>query len=70
MRLRTCPKKSRMLAEMYPLLIAWGYFSDGIMAAILLITYLFSTPSAEDSLNDTTDSHSSTSLGKQLRQQV
>ena len=32
----------------------WGYFINGIMAAILLIAYLFATPSVEDSLNDAT----------------
>lgn len=37
-----------------PIAIAWGYFSNGIMAAILLIAYLFATPSVEDSLNDAT----------------
>ncbi|KAJ5677035.1 uncharacterized protein N7477_002668 [Penicillium maclennaniae] len=34
--------------------IFWGYLLNGIMAAILLITYLFATPSVEDSLNDAT----------------
>ncbi|KAJ5331410.1 hypothetical protein N7476_001193 [Penicillium atrosanguineum] len=34
--------------------IFWGYLLNGIMAAILLITYLFATPSVEDSLNDIT----------------
>ncbi|KAJ5089554.1 hypothetical protein N7532_008238 [Penicillium argentinense] len=37
-----------------PIAIAWGYFSNGIMATILLITYLFATPSVEDSLDDVT----------------
>ena len=37
-----------------PIAIAWGYFSNGIMAAVLLIAYLFATPSVEDSLNDVT----------------
>ncbi|CEO59596.1 hypothetical protein PMG11_04268 [Penicillium brasilianum] len=30
----------------------WGYLVNGIMAAILLVAYLFATPSVEDSLND------------------
>jgi amino acid transporter len=34
--------------------IFWGYFSNGIMAAVLLAAYLFATPSVEDSLNDVT----------------
>lgn len=34
--------------------IFWGYLSNGIMAAVLLVTYLFATPSVEDSLNDVT----------------
>lgn len=37
-----------------PIAIAWGYFSNGIMATILLIAYLFATPSVEDSLDDAT----------------
>ena len=37
-----------------PIAIAWGYFSNGIMAAIILIAYLFATPSVEDSLTDKT----------------
>jgi amino acid transporter len=37
-----------------PRAMYWGYFVNGIMAAILLIAYLFSTPSVEDSLNDAT----------------
>jgi amino acid transporter len=37
-----------------PVAIAWGYFSNGIMAAILLVTFLFSLPSVEDALNDNT----------------
>ncbi|CAG8401060.1 unnamed protein product [Penicillium salamii] len=37
-----------------PTAIAWGYFSNGIMAIILIVTYLFATPSVEDSLNDPT----------------
>ncbi|KAJ5267107.1 hypothetical protein N7478_009915 [Penicillium angulare] len=35
-----------------PVAMWWGYFSNGIMAAILLIAYLFATPSVEDSLDD------------------
>ncbi|KAJ5579983.1 GABA permease [Penicillium hispanicum] len=37
-----------------PIAIAWGYFSNGIMATIILIAYLFATPSVEDSLKDVT----------------
>ncbi|KAL4882460.1 amino acid/polyamine transporter I [Aspergillus karnatakaensis] len=37
-----------------PLAIAWGYFTNGIMAIILLIAYLFSIPSVEDALSDPT----------------
>ncbi|KAJ5512918.1 Amino acid/polyamine transporter I [Penicillium fimorum] len=37
-----------------PRAMAWGYFINGIMAAILLVAYLFATPSVEDSLNDIT----------------
>ncbi|KAL4805351.1 amino acid/polyamine transporter I [Aspergillus unguis] len=37
-----------------PLAIAWGYFTNGIMAIILLIAYLFSIPSVEDALSDET----------------
>jgi amino acid transporter len=35
-----------------PRAMYWGYFVNGIMAAILLVAYLFATPSVEDSLND------------------
>lgn len=35
-----------------PVAMYWGYFSNGIMAAILLVAYLFATPSVEDSLDD------------------
>ncbi|KAJ5924451.1 hypothetical protein N7466_008638 [Penicillium verhagenii] len=41
-------------ARNVPIAIAWGYFSNGIMAVVLLIAYLFATPSVEDSLNDDT----------------
>ena len=41
-------------ARNVPIAIAWGYFSNGIMAIVLIITYLFATPSVEDSLNDPT----------------
>jgi amino acid transporter len=34
--------------------MAWGYFINGIMAAIVLVAYLFATPSVEDSLSDVT----------------
>ncbi|KAJ5735244.1 uncharacterized protein N7483_000369 [Penicillium malachiteum] len=37
-----------------PIAIAWGYFSNGIMAVILLIAYLFATPSVKASLDDDT----------------
>ncbi|KAL4948130.1 amino acid/polyamine transporter I [Aspergillus filifer] len=37
-----------------PLAIAWGYFTNGIMAIVLLIAYLFSIPSVEDALGDPT----------------
>lgn len=37
-----------------PIAIAWGYFSNGIMATVLLIAYLFATPSVMASLNDPT----------------
>ncbi|KAL4976273.1 amino acid/polyamine transporter I [Aspergillus desertorum] len=37
-----------------PLAIAWGYFTNGIMAIILLIAYLFSIPSVDDALSDET----------------
>ncbi|KAJ5173413.1 hypothetical protein N7492_006006 [Penicillium capsulatum] len=37
-----------------PIAIAWGYFSNGIMASILLVTFLFATPSVEDALDDVT----------------
>ncbi|KAJ6096909.1 hypothetical protein N7486_007655 [Penicillium sp. IBT 16267x] len=37
-----------------PRAMYWGYFVNGIMAAILLIAYLFATPSVEDSLKDVT----------------
>ncbi|KAJ5682362.1 GABA permease [Penicillium macrosclerotiorum] len=37
-----------------PIAIAWGYFSNGIMATILLISFLFATPSVEDALDDNT----------------
>ncbi|KAL4815125.1 amino acid/polyamine transporter I [Aspergillus spinulosporus] len=37
-----------------PLAIAWGYFTNGIMAIALLIAYLFSIPSVEDALSDET----------------
>lgn len=37
-----------------PIAIAWGYFSNGIMAIVLLIAYLFAIPSVEDALNDAT----------------
>ncbi|KAJ5709475.1 hypothetical protein N7493_010809 [Penicillium malachiteum] len=37
-----------------PIAIAWGYFSNGIMAVILLIAYLFATPSVLASLDDDT----------------
>ncbi|KAJ0414758.1 amino acid/polyamine transporter I [Aspergillus carlsbadensis] len=37
-----------------PLAISWGYFTNGIMAIILLIAYLFSIPSVPDALSDPT----------------
>ncbi|EEA19151.1 GABA permease, putative [Talaromyces marneffei ATCC 18224] len=37
-----------------PIAIAWGYFSNGLMAIVLLIAYLFAIPSVEDALNDNT----------------
>ncbi|CAG7953586.1 unnamed protein product [Penicillium nalgiovense] len=37
-----------------PRAMAWGYFINGIMAAILLVAYLSATPSVVDSLNDVT----------------
>ncbi|CAG8158203.1 unnamed protein product [Penicillium olsonii] len=41
-------------ARNVPTAIAWGYFSNGVMAIVLIVTYLFATPSVEDSLNDPT----------------
>ena len=35
-----------------PVAMYCGYFSNGIMAAIILVAYLFATPSVEDSLGD------------------
>lgn len=37
-----------------PIAIAWGYLSNGIMASILLVSFLFAMPSVEDALNDVT----------------
>ncbi|KAL2829432.1 amino acid/polyamine transporter I [Aspergillus cavernicola] len=37
-----------------PLAIAWGYFTNGIMAIVLLIAYLFSIPSVDAAVNDPT----------------
>ncbi|EED17336.1 GABA permease, putative [Talaromyces stipitatus ATCC 10500] len=37
-----------------PVAIAWGYFSNGLMAVVVLIAYLFSMPSVDDALNDAT----------------
>lgn len=37
-----------------PLAISWGYFTNGIMAIILLIAYLFSIPSVDDAITDPT----------------
>lgn len=42
-------------ARNVPIAITWGYFSNGIMAIILIITFLFAMPSVEDSLKDPTD---------------
>lgn len=41
-------------ARNVPIAIAWGYFSNGIMAIVLIITFLFAMPSVEDALNDPT----------------
>ncbi|CDM32283.1 hypothetical protein DTO013E5_3522 [Penicillium roqueforti] len=41
-------------ARYVPIAMAWGYFSNGLMAIVMIITYLFATPSVEDSLNDAT----------------
>ncbi|CAI7575162.1 unnamed protein product [Penicillium glandicola] len=41
-------------ARNVPIAMAWGYFSNGLMAIVLIVTYLFATPSVEDSLNDAT----------------
>ncbi|KAJ6079211.1 hypothetical protein N7467_008964 [Penicillium canescens] len=41
-------------ARNVPIAIAWGYFSNGIMATVLLITFLFANPSVKDSLDDIT----------------
>jgi amino acid transporter len=37
-----------------PRAMAWGYFINGIMAAILLVAYLFATLAVVDSLNNVT----------------
>jgi amino acid transporter len=41
-------------ARNVPIAIAWGYFSNGIMATVLLVTFLFATPSVKDALDDIT----------------
>ncbi|KAL4865340.1 hypothetical protein BDV12DRAFT_211109 [Aspergillus spectabilis] len=41
-------------ARNVPLAITWGYLTNGLMAIILLIAYLFSIPSVEDALSDST----------------
>jgi amino acid transporter len=35
-----------------PIAITWGYIGNGLLALVLLITYLFSIPSLEDALAD------------------
>ncbi|KAI9039205.1 putative GABA permease [Aspergillus affinis] len=37
-----------------PIAIAWGYFSNGIMALVLIITLLFAMPSVQAALDDPT----------------
>ncbi|KAE8352704.1 amino acid permease-domain-containing protein [Aspergillus coremiiformis] len=37
-----------------PMAIVWGFFTNGLMALILVITYLFAMPSLEDALDDPT----------------
>jgi amino acid transporter len=38
-----------------PIAIAWGFFSNGVMALVLVITYLFAIPSLQDALEDPTE---------------
>ncbi|KAE8377711.1 amino acid/polyamine transporter I [Aspergillus bertholletiae] len=37
-----------------PIAIVWGFFTNGAMAAVMVITYLFAMPSLEDALEDPT----------------
>ncbi|KAE8416060.1 amino acid permease-domain-containing protein [Aspergillus pseudocaelatus] len=37
-----------------PIAIVWGFFTNGAMAIVLVITYLFAMPSLEDALDDPT----------------
>ncbi|KAA8650323.1 hypothetical protein EYZ11_008184 [Aspergillus tanneri] len=37
-----------------PIAIAWGYFSNGILALVLIITLAFAMPSVQDALDDPT----------------
>ncbi|KAE8140358.1 amino acid permease-domain-containing protein [Aspergillus pseudotamarii] len=37
-----------------PIAIIWGFFTNGAMAIVLVITYLFAMPSLEDALDDPT----------------
>lgn len=37
-----------------PIAIAWGYFSNGVMAIVVVISFLFAIPSVEDALDDAT----------------
>ncbi|KAJ1707400.1 GABA permease [Aspergillus flavus] len=37
-----------------PIAIVWGFFTNGAMAIVLVITYLFAIPSLEDALDDPT----------------
>lgn len=41
-------------ARNVPIAMAWGYFSNGLMAIVMIVTYLFATPSVEDSLDNAT----------------
>ncbi|RHZ53567.1 putative GABA permease [Aspergillus thermomutatus] len=37
-----------------PIAIAWGYFSNGVMAIVIVISFLFAIPSVDDALSDNT----------------
>jgi amino acid transporter len=59
--LLTCPgsdatahiaEEVRDAGRYVPISIFWSYFGNGIMAIIVLITYLFSIPSVDDAIND------------------